>query len=112
MINEFSWLTVDLQMLLMCRLKFSVSSNSKPRSSADDTNLICWLSTVIRSGEWSLFYLFNIISWNLSVFTTILFFLNQSITTTDSDSNILINIETVVANAGRVLSSAKLVKRC
>ena len=29
-------------------------------------------------------------------------------TTSDSDSNILINIETVVANVDKVLSSAKL----
>ena len=42
-----------------------------------------------------------------SGFTTILFFLNQSMTTSDSDSNILINLETVVANTDRVLPPAK-----
>ena len=35
-------------------------------------------------------------------------FLKQSMTTLDSGSNILINLKTVVANADRVFSSAKL----
>ena len=40
LINAFSWLAADLQMLLMCRLKFSLSSYFKPKSFTDDTALI------------------------------------------------------------------------
>ena len=78
----------------------------KPKRLTDDTTLICWLSTVIRSSVGSVFYLSNITAWNLSGFTTILLFLNQSMTTSDLDSNILINLKTAVTNADRVLSSS------
>ena len=39
--NAFSWLAADLQMLLMCRLNFSLSSNNKTKTFTDDTTLIC-----------------------------------------------------------------------
>ena len=39
--NVFSWLAANLQILLMCRLKFSLLSNYKPESFTDDTALIC-----------------------------------------------------------------------
>ena len=41
LINAFSWLAADLQMFLMCRLKFSLSSNCTPKSFIDGTTLIC-----------------------------------------------------------------------
>ena len=44
----------------------------------------------------------------MSGFTTILFFLNRFMATSDSNSNILIHPKTAVANAERVLSSANL----
>ena len=76
---------MDLQMFSDCQPK----------------TLICWLSIVIRWTVWSLFGLSNIIAWGLSGFTTILFFSNQSMATSDSNSNVLINLVTVVANADR-----------
>ena len=39
--NTFSWLAADLQLLLMCRLNFSLSFNNKTKTFADDTALIC-----------------------------------------------------------------------
>ena len=57
------------QMLLMCWLKLTLSSNCKPKSFTDDITLICWLSTVIRWLVLSLFLLYNIIARNLSGFT-------------------------------------------
>ena len=32
LINAFSWVAADLQILLMCRLKFGLSSNCGPKS--------------------------------------------------------------------------------
>ena len=40
--NAFPRFTTDLQMLPMCRLKFSLLSDCKPKSFTDDTNLICF----------------------------------------------------------------------
>ena len=95
-------------MLLICRLKFSLWSNCKSRwhnRCTGHINLICWLLAVIRSSVWTLS---NIIASNLPRFTSIffLFFLKQSMTTSDSDSNNLINLETVLANADRVSANS------
>ena len=95
-------------MLLMYRLKFILSSNCKPKSFIGHTTLICWLSIVIFFLVQSIFRLSNIIVWNFYGPTTTLFFLNKFMTTSDSDSNVLINPETVVAKRSGVFLSAKL----
>ena len=41
LINAFSWLGADLQMLLMFRLKFRLTSSCKHKHFTDDATLIC-----------------------------------------------------------------------
>ena len=101
-------MAADLHMLLICGLKFSLSYNWIHKSSTEGTVLICLLSIRTFSFVWSPFFLFIIITWNLSGFTIIWFFWNQSFITSDSLCKILINFDTFSAKADNVSSSAKL----
>ena len=104
----FNWLAADLHMLLICGLKFNLPSNWIPKSSTKGAVLICLLSITKFSFVWSQIILSIIITWNLSGFTIIWFFLNQSVITSDSLCKILINFDIYSAKADNVLSSAKL----
>ena len=83
--TAFNWFAADRQILLICKLKLSLSSIWIPSNSTDDTTFIFCLLTTIRWFVWSLFLLSNKMVWNLSGLTIILLFLNQSITISDSD---------------------------
>ena len=107
-IKAFGWFENDLQMLLICRLKFNLSSKGIPKSSTDETDLIVWLSIVNGMFVRLDFFLSRIMAWNLSGLIIISFFVNQSMAILLSDSNVPINLESVSPQAHRVLSSAKL----
>ena len=77
-------MAADLHMLLIYGLKFNLSSNWILKSSTEATVLIYILSITTFSFVWSLFFLSIIITWNLSGFTIICFFLKQSVITADS----------------------------
>ena len=83
-------------MLLICRLKFNLSSKRNAESSADGTVLIVWLSVVVNGMFARLdFVLSRIILLNLSGLIVISFFVTQAIAMLLWDSNVLINMETV-----------------
>ena len=104
----FNWLAADLHMLLIYGLKFNLPSNWIPKSSTKGAVLICLLSITKFSFVWSQIILSIIITWNLSGFTIIWFFLNHSVITSDSLCKSLINFDAFSAKAGNVLSSSKL----
>ena len=47
LINAFSWLAADLQMLLMCKLKFSLSSNCRPKFVSSENTYTEWAANDI-----------------------------------------------------------------
>ena len=91
LIKAFNWYTANLQILLICKLKLSLSSIWISCNSTVDTTFMFWLSTVISWLVWLRFLFSNRMAWNLSGLTINLLFLNQSITIPDSDSKLSIN---------------------
>ena len=63
---------------------------------------------IIDYNVWSIFLLSNKMTWNLSELTIILLFLNQSMTISDPDCNMLINSKIVSAKTDNILSSVEL----
>ena len=95
-------------MLLICGLKFNLSSNWILKSSTEGSVLICLVSITKFWFAWSPFFIYYYITWNLSGFTIVWFFLNQSDITSDSLCKILINFDMFSAKTDKVLSFAKL----
>ena len=89
---------VDLQMLLICRLKVNLPSKWIRKSSINGTDLIVWLSIANRIFVRLNFFLPTIMTWNLSGLIFISFFVMWL-----SDFNVSINLETVSSLTDRVL---------
>ena len=101
LIKAFGWFAADQQMLLICRLRFNLSSKWLPKSSPDGSNLIVWLSIVNDIFVRLDFFLSTRIAKNLSGLIIISLLIYQSIAMLLSDSNGSINFETVSQQADR-----------
>ena len=105
LIKACNWFAADLQILVMCRLKLSLSSIWTPNNFTKGEASIT-LSPISRdSFVWSLSI---IIYWNLPRLTIILFVSNQSMAMTLSNAKTDIEVSTFLAKVVNVLSSAKL----
>ena len=104
----FNWFPVELQILLMCRSKLSLSSISILSKSTEGTAFILCFSIWTTSFAWSCFYLSIKRIWNLSALTIILCSLNHLMVFKDCDSKIWRRPSIVLEKADKVLSSAKL----
>ena len=91
LIKAFIWFAADLYILLIRKLKLCLSLIWIPGSSSTDDTTKFWLLTTVRWYVWSLFLLSNKMAWNLSGWTMILLFLNQSIAISDPDCKMPIN---------------------
>ena len=107
-ISAFIWFPADLQILLICSLKFSLSSISTPRSFTDQVEAIFSFPIASPIFVLSDLPLFRRITWNLSGFTIILLLWSQFIAVSHSDCKIVTSPLSVFAKLHRVLSSAKL----
>ena len=108
LIKAFNWFAADLQILVMCRLRLSLSSIWTPNNfTAGEASIT--LSPISKVYfVWSFFILSITIDWNLPGFTIIFFVSNQSILILLSDFKTDIKFWTFWAKVINVLSSAKL----
>ena len=92
-IKAFGWFENDLQMLLICRLKFNLTSKGILKISTDEIDLIVY--GIVKGMFVRLdFLLSRIMAWNFSGLKIILFYVNQLIAILLSDSNVSHNVET------------------
>ena len=90
-VKAFKWFAAELETLLMCILKFSLSSVSVPSNSPDRAAFytfflfsFIWTTSLV----WYCFLFLIKIIWNLTALTVILFSLNHMIIFKDSDNKI------------------------
>ena len=103
--KAFSVFAADLQMLVICSLKFKRWSIVIPNK------LTIWISPLlicIFSFVWFVLFLPITKALNLSRLTNISFLVNHSIAHSDSDYRISFSLSKVFAKLRSVLSSAKL----
>ena len=103
-----SWFVDFRQNLLMCQLKFSLSSIVMFSMSTDGTAWMC--SEPIINLTSVLFdpHLSSTMAWNLSGFTIILFSWNHLMATLHSDSNVCFKLSIAFAILLKLLTPAKL----
>ena len=105
LIRAWSWFAADLQIFVICRLKFSLSSVCTSRSLADDDVFIFFWSILMYSAVWFYFFLSMIMLWNFPRFTIILLDWNHEIAVLLSDSRTNFKFLIFDSNARRELSS-------
>ena len=108
LIRAWSWFAADLQIFVICRLKFSLSSICTSRSLTDDEIFIFFWSILMYSAVWFYFFLSMIMLWNFPRFTIILLDWNHEIAVLLSDSRTNFKFLISDSNARRELSSPKL----